>query len=115
MSHDPKKLRTILIEAAAPHLELTFRPMFGGIMGYGGGKLFASLSDVGLALKLAGADRDEMLSLPGAQPLRYAPDQPQRKSYVLVPEAMLSTPDQFGSWVNRSTATLPIKSKKIAK
>ena len=33
--------------------EMTFRPMFGGICAYIGGRVFASLSDVGLALKLA--------------------------------------------------------------
>ncbi|MFC0502382.1 hypothetical protein [Asaia krungthepensis] len=39
-------------ELAAP--DLSFRPMFGGIMGYAGGRVFASLSNIGLALKMNG-------------------------------------------------------------
>ena len=105
--HDPKVLQSILTEAAPPDLELTFRPMFGGIMGYAEGKVFASLSNVGLALKLAGADRDALLAEPSARPLRYEPDQPPSKSYVVVPEAMLSDPDVLRRWIVRSAASLP--------
>ena len=32
---------------------------------------------------------DELLTVPGAAPLRYQPGAPPSKSYVLVPEAML--------------------------
>jgi hypothetical protein len=45
-----------------------------------------------LGLKFAGSEREALLSLPGAAPLRYAPDQPRSKSYVLVPETMLTKP-----------------------
>ncbi len=105
--HDPKVLQAILTEAAPPDHELTFRPMFGGIMGYAEGKVFASLSNVGLALKLAGADRDALLAEPGARPLRYEPDQPPSTSYVAVPETMLSDPDGLRRWIVRSAAGLP--------
>jgi len=88
--------------SAPPDLELAFRPMFGGIMGYANGKVFASLSDVGLALKLSGADRDALLAIPGSKPLQYEPDQPPSKSYVVVPEAMLAEPDTLRSWMTRS-------------
>ena len=47
MAHDPKALQAILEKAAPPDMELAFRPMFGGIIGYATGKVFASLSDVG--------------------------------------------------------------------
>ena len=60
MSQDPNHLRTI------PDLPVTFRAMFGGIMAYAEGKPFASLSDVGLALKLSGTDHADMLALDGA-------------------------------------------------
>jgi len=106
MAHDPKVLQEILTRAAPPDLELAFRPMFGGIMGYADGKAFASLSNVGLALKLAGADRDALLATPGAEPLRYAPDQPPSKSYVVVPGAMLAEPGQLRPWIVRSAAGL---------
>ena len=67
---------TILAAAAPPDLPLTFRPMFGGILAYVDGKAFASLSNVGLALKLAGENHSDFLALPGAKPLRYDPDAP---------------------------------------
>ncbi|WP_156141018.1 TfoX/Sxy family protein [Sphingomonas sp. 37zxx] len=95
--------------AAPPDLNVTFRPMFGGVFAYVDGKPFASLSDVGLALKFAGSERDALLAVPGAEPLRYEADQPASKSYVVVPESMLSQPDQLRSWVIRSASALPAK------
>lgn len=109
MAHDPKLLQPILAGAAPSDLDVTFRPMFGGLFAYADGKPFASLSDVGLALKFVGGERDAMLALPGAAPLRYEPDQPASKSYVVVPEAMLSTPDELRSWVIRSVSSLPAR------
>ncbi len=109
MAHDPKALQAICVAAAPPDLELAFKPMFGGIMAYAEGRPFASLSDVGLALKLAGADREALLATPGAQPLRYAADQPPSKSYVVAPEAMLSDLDGLRGWIARSVAGLASK------
>jgi TfoX/Sxy family transcriptional regulator of competence genes len=107
MEHDPKRLQAVLQQAAPPDLPLLFRPMFGGIMGYAGGKPFASLSNVGLALKLGGADHAALLAQPGAAALRYEPDQPASKSYVVVPDAMLSDPALLRPWIARSAANLP--------
>lgn len=109
MAHDPKILQATLTGAAPLDLDLAFRPMFGGVMAYADGKPFASLSDVGLGLKFAGGDREALLSLPGAAPLRYAPDQQPSKSYVLVPEIMLTEPDLLRQWVIRSVSGLPVK------
>ncbi len=113
--HDPKTLQTVFTAASPPDLELAFRPMFGGIMGYADGKAFASLSDVGLALKLAGADRDALLAIDGAKALRYGADQPPSKSYVVVPEAMLSAPEALGAWIARSAAGLAPKAPRTRK
>lgn len=109
MAHEPKLLQAILAAAVPPDMEVAFRPMFGGIMAYADSKPFASLSNVGLGLKLVGSERDAMLALPGAAPLRYEPDQPPSKSYVLVPETMLSEPDRLRSWVVRCVSGLPAK------
>ena len=81
--HVPAELQARLLAAASPELEVCFRPMFGGIMGYARGQPFASLSDVGLAFKLAGADHAAPLALPGAAALRYEPDNPPSQSYVV--------------------------------
>ncbi|KMM75180.1 hypothetical protein ACP93_12800 [Xanthomonas sp. NCPPB 1128] len=109
MKHDPMLLQSILADAAPPGLEVAFRPMFGGRFAYADGKPFASLSDVGLALKFAGSERDALLAVPGAAPLRYEPDQPASKSYVVVPETMLSEPAELRPWVMRSVSGLPTK------
>lgn len=81
---------------------VTFKAMFGGMMGYADGKPFASLSDVGMALKLAPADQSALLELPGAKRLQYEPNAPPSKSYVVVPEAMVDSPDALEPWVVRS-------------
>jgi TfoX/Sxy family transcriptional regulator of competence genes len=105
MAHDPKALQAILA-GAAPDIDLTFRAMFGGIMGYAGGLPFASLSDVGLALKMSGEDHAALSAMPDARALRYAPDQPPSKSYVVVPDAMMSDPVALRAWIGRSVAGL---------
>jgi TfoX/Sxy family transcriptional regulator of competence genes len=114
---EPKQLQAAL-QAAAPDLELSFRAMFGGIMAYAAGKPFASLSDVGLGLKLTGPGRDELLAVPGAKPLQYAPDQPLSKSYVVVPATMLAQPEILRCWIDRSIASAkaaPTRSRPVAK
>lgn len=108
-TYDPAALQTILMRPDLAEFDLSFRPMFGGIMGYAGGKVFASLSNVGLALKMNGKDREALLALPGAQALRYEPDSAPSKTYVVVPEALHTRPDALKIWVARAVAGLPAK------
>ena len=115
MEHDPKVLQATMEAASLPDLELGFRPMFGGIMGYTAGQVFASLSNVGLALKMTGADYAALSEVPGVKPLRYEPDDPPSKSYLLLPNAMLSDPDSLRSWMARSAAGLKPTTKKPRK
>lgn len=106
MEHDPKVLKAVMESASPPDLELGFRPMFGGIMAYAAGQVFASLSNVGLALKMTGADHAALSEVPDVKPLRYEPDDPPSKSYLLLPDATLSDPDSLRSWMARSVAGL---------
>ncbi len=118
--HEPKALRARLEELLGPRLdvhEVTFRPMFGGITGYTRGRNFASLSNMGLALKLSPADIQELLGVEGARPLRYEPDDPPSKSAVLLPDRLLGDDAFMGAWIDRSmqycqTLPLPKKRKK---
>ena len=103
--HVPADLEAKML-AAAPDIELSFRKMFGGIMGYASEMVFASLSNVGLALKLTPADRDRALALPGAVPLRYEPDAPPSKSYGVVRAAILADDAALAHWVGRSAAAV---------
>jgi TfoX/Sxy family transcriptional regulator of competence genes len=115
MEHDPKALQQVMQTAAPPDLDLSFRPMFGGILAYLDGKAFASLSNVGLALKLAGADHADLLALPGAAPLQYEPNSPPSKSYVTVPETMLEDQDALRAWIARAAVGLKSIVKKPRK
>jgi len=113
MAHDPKALQTALQSAAPPDLDLAFKPMFGGIIAYADGKAFASLSNVGLALKLSGDDYTELLATPGARALQYTPDMPPSKSYVVIPDAWLGDRGALRPWIVRGAANLkPAKPKK---
>jgi len=107
--YDPANLQKILMIPELAALDLSFRPMFGGIMGYAGGKVFASLSNIGLALKMNGKDREALLALPGAQALRYEPQAAPSKTYVVIPEALHACPAELRLWVERSIAALPDK------
>ena len=89
--------------------------MFGGIFGYAAGQAFASLSNVGLALKMTGADHLALSEVPDVKPLRYEPDDPPSKSYLLLADAMLSDPDSLRSWMARSAAGLTPATKKSRK
>jgi TfoX/Sxy family transcriptional regulator of competence genes len=115
MEHDPKHLQAVMQTAAPPDMDLSFRPMFGGILAYLDGKAFASLSNVGLALKLAGADHAELLAMPGARPLQYEPNSPLSKSYVTVPDAMLEDRDALRAWIARGAEGLKSIVKKPRK
>ena len=106
MSHDPKRLREIMADAAPPDLELAFRPMFGGIMAYAEGKPFAILFKSGMAIKAKGALFAEFLTAEGAAPLRYEPNAPPSKSYVTVPETMLADREALRDWIARAAAAL---------
>jgi TfoX/Sxy family transcriptional regulator of competence genes len=104
MAHRPAELQKVIESAAPPDPELLFRPMFGGIGVYAGGRMFCSLSDVGLALKLTGADHEELLKTRGAKALQYEPSMPPSKTYVVVPGAMLKDRKLLRAWLVRSAA-----------
>lgn len=108
MPHDPKTLQTVLLAAAPPDAEIICKPMFGGIMAYAGGIVFASLSDVGLALKLTKIDHAALIAAGGAA-LRYEPDAPASKSYVVVPAAILDDAMALRGWIDRGIAGLKPK------
>jgi TfoX/Sxy family transcriptional regulator of competence genes len=118
MAHKPAELQKQAETACPAGIDLRFRPMFGGIGGYAGGRMFLSLSDIGLALKLDDAGRMALLKLKGAKPLRYEPSMPPSKSYVVVPDAMLGDIRALRAWISRSivfVGTLAPKAPRKAK
>ncbi|HEY0302932.1 MAG TPA: TfoX/Sxy family protein [Rhizomicrobium sp.] len=115
MPHDPKELRKKMEAAMPPNVDWRFKPMFGGIGVYAGDRMCVSLSDIGLAVKLSGAEHAALLGLKGAKPLRYEPGAPASKTYVVVPDAMLADRKALGHWLGLSAAQLaaaPAKTRK---
>ena len=116
MPHDPKDLQKKMQAAMPSNVDWRFRPMFGGIGVYANDKMCVSLSDIGLAVKLAGDEYTALLKLKGAKPLQYEPGAPVSKTYVVVPPAMLTDPKALGHWLGvcaaQSAAAPPKKPKK---
>ncbi len=108
MPADPADLQARML-AAAPDIELSFRRMFGGIMGYAAEVVFASLSDVGLALKFSGSEHARAMALPGAKPLQYEPGAPVSKSYVVLPPDVVEDANQLHEWIVTSANNLKPK------
>ncbi len=69
--------------------ELTCKHFFSGAAAYAAGRIFMTLTPAGLALKLPPARRDELLAA-GARPLRYFPNAPVKKAYVILADEMAS-------------------------
>jgi len=98
-----------------PERELSFKSMFGGACAYINGNVFASISNVGLALKLGAKGQKELLEA-GGKMLQYEPDAPVSKSYVVVPPEIVEDRELFSQWVNQSTEYVQHNpSKKSAK
>ncbi|KVU49830.1 hypothetical protein WK68_30570 [Burkholderia ubonensis] len=102
MHHDPGQLQAPVMLAAPDPNAISFRPMFGGVMAYANGKPFASLSNVGLAIKLDPVHYAALLQERGARPLRYEPASPPSRQYVLVPDAMLDDTARLSVWLTHS-------------
>lgn len=83
--------------------ELSFKSMFGGACAYVNGRVFASLSNVGLALKIDGVTAKSWLEH-GAKWLQYEDDAPISKSYLVVPDAVLNDEEELSRWVERSVS-----------
>ena len=111
MSYDTKHLQQVFA-GAVPDQELSYRPMFGGILVYAGGRPLASLSNMGLGLKMCGPDHAVLLGLKGAERLRYDMNAPLSKSYVVVPRSMLEDTDLLRSWILRAMSALPAAKPK---
>lgn len=107
MSTTTEALRRDL-EDAATHLgiahELRFHPMFGGLMAYLSERPCAWLGAAGLALKVAPADRAELLALEGALPFRPRPGAPPSRQYVLLPRTLTRDTPAFAAWLARGAA-----------
>jgi TfoX/Sxy family transcriptional regulator of competence genes len=104
MPHRPADLQKKMEAAAPANVDWRHKPMFGGIGVYANDRMCVSLSDVGLAVKLGDASQAELLKLKGARRLQYEPSMPPSKTYIVVPDTMLSNPRALGRWLAISAA-----------
>ena len=90
-----------LLTGMDPPDTIECKHFFGGAAAYAQGKIFMTLTPVGLALKLPEASRDRLIAL-GAQPLRYFPTGPIKKDYVVVPEGLANDRATLAPWIEES-------------
>ena len=95
-------------------VDIECKHFFSGAAAYANGRIFISLTPVGLALKLPPSSRKALLQKKGARPLRYFPKGPIKKEYVLLPVRMHRNMKDLQHWISISIAqvlTLPASTK----
>jgi TfoX/Sxy family transcriptional regulator of competence genes len=100
-------------DAVFPEDRAHKRKMFGYPSGFVNGHMFAGLFGEDLFVRLADADRGELLALPGARP--FEPMGRPMRDYVCVPRALQADRAALRAWLERALAhvsTLPPKAAK---
>lgn len=87
-----------------PDIALLVKPFFGGAAAYVNGRICLSLTKVGFALKLPEVDRQALMKL-GGQPLRYFPNAPVKKDYLILSDEVMSVPESLRLWVTKCIGT----------
>ncbi len=72
---------------------LECRHFFSGAAAYRNKTIVASLTPIGLAFKVPTGVRNELLDSGKAIPLRYFPNSPIKRDYVLFPDAQIAPND----------------------
>ncbi len=99
-----RPLRYEQMMKAAEGLDVRARRMFDGMAVYTGERMFAYLAGDDIGLKLSPDDREEALSLDGAELLKANPKGAPMKEYVRMPKSVLDDDADFEAWVQRSAS-----------
>jgi TfoX/Sxy family transcriptional regulator of competence genes len=97
-------LRSLLERTASAvdrEIDVECKHFFSGAAAYADGRIFMTLTSVGLALKLPAPDQESLIA-EGATPLRYFPTGPVKKEYVVVPDRIAADPKLLAPWVAKS-------------
>ena len=85
-----------------------------GAAAYANGRICITLTPIGLALKLP-EDARARLENKGARPLRYFPNGPIKKDYILLPKSYREDRRKLATWARKSidhVLTLPKPKKR---
>jgi len=88
---------------------------FSGAAVYANGRICASLTPVGFAIKLPKGSRDILLKRRGVKLLRYFAKGPVKKEYVVLPKALFSDPNGLRGWLEISVAYVLRSSKRATR
>ena len=97
-----------------PRVEV--KPMFGNVAAFVNGNMFMGLFGPDVGVRLAAAEREELLAEDGAGP--FGPEARPMGEYAAMPAAWRNDPEATATWVARAldhTAALPPKQKKAKK
>ena len=99
-----RDLRALLAQAL-PRADpaIACKHFFAGAAAYADGRIFLSLTPVGLALKLPDEAR-ATLRRQGAKPLRYFPEGPIKEHYVVVSKSLAKDVAALAPWLAQSIA-----------
>jgi len=113
---------TALIDKATSgtfkNISLECKHFFSGAALYANGKICISLTSVGFAIKLPEESRNALLKQKGTKPLRYFPEGPIKKDYVILSKTILNDVKILRHWVKLSiehVASLPEPVRKKRK
>ena len=96
-----KQLQDLVGTVKSGDVELVCKHFFSGAAAYVDGRIFMTFTAAGLALKLPEDDRNALFEQ-GATPLRYFPNAPVKKDYVLLPAGFIQDDRGLNDWISRS-------------
>ena len=115
-----ERLTALMKEATSGRfkdIKLEYKHFFSGAALYANGKICISLTPAGFSIKLPEESRNALLKEKGTKPLRYFPEGPIKKDYVVLPKAILNDAKVLRHWVKlgiEHVASLPelVKDKR---
>ena len=102
------------VAALPPGVTVEVKRFFGGAAAYAEGRICITLTPAGLALKLPEDGRAQLLG-EGGGALRYFPNGPIKKQYVVAPDDLADDGGRLGFWARQSidyALTLPAPKPK---
>jgi len=98
-----------------PDPRVEVKPMFGNVAGFVNGNMFVGLFGSDVGVKLADADREQLLTEGGGP---FGPAERPMGGYASLPASWRDDPEKASAWAERAfnhVATLPPKVKKPKK